>query len=257
MSFVSNQSNYHWFCGQHNEICWKQKWRNRIFYRFICHWCLYSSKRNNMILCHRFNSNHILQALFHQHFISRALLQHWQPTPRHHSDTLIHQNQCEDFYNHRPCKHKPLCTITHWLYKCKKPTCRLSFVLSVVCRQWTLLIPLVQHPWSWEGASGSHRCPSPTHFPLAVVIAERLPDMAYKSLLGNWHTGCAAGDHQRWAAVHHFSVFSDRTPSTQLFTCILTNKLRRIHDLTMSTYLTSSAVVPKPNFISIDTPAPK
>ena len=56
--------------------------------------------------------------------------------------------------------------------------------------------------------------------------------MASESLPGDWHTECAAGDHQRKAAVHRFSVFSYRTPSTQLFTCILTNKLRRIHDLT-------------------------
>ena len=104
----------------------------------------------------------------------------------------------------------------------------------MVCRQWALLIPLVQHPRSSERVSGSHHHPSPTHFPLAVVIAERLADMASESLPGDWHTECAAGDHQRWAAVHRFSVFSYRTPSTQLFTCILTNKLRRIHDLTMS-----------------------
>ena len=51
--------------------------------------------------------------------------------------------------------------------------------------------------WSLEGASGSRHRPSPTHFPLAVVIAERLADIASKSLLGNWHAECAAGDCQR------------------------------------------------------------
>ena len=57
--------------------------------------------------------------------------------------------------------------------------------------------PLGQHPWSLEGASGSRHRPSPTHFPLAVVIAESLADIASKSLLGNWHAECAAGDCQR------------------------------------------------------------
>ena len=33
------------------------------------------AKKNYMILCHRFNSNHILQALFHLRFTSKALLQ--------------------------------------------------------------------------------------------------------------------------------------------------------------------------------------
>ena len=43
----------------------------KLFYRFNCHQCLYTSERNNRILFHRFNSNHILQAVFHLLYTSK------------------------------------------------------------------------------------------------------------------------------------------------------------------------------------------